>query len=84
MYFLSDNTGCCEIELTHNHVLPENGYTNGTAFGHLAFEIDDFNKFSEKLLSFGFEYERPPFKLGDVGKTIAFIKDPDGTAIELI
>ena len=84
LYFLADENGCCEIELTHNHELPEGGYTNGTAFGHLAFETDNMDKFSEKLKSHDLEYDIPPFKLSEVGRTIAFINDPDGRAIEII
>jgi len=84
LYFLTDETGCCEIELTCNKKLPESGYTQGTYFGHLAFETDSMDKFTEKLKQYGWEYLWEPFKITSIGSTIAFIKDPDGYEIEII
>jgi lactoylglutathione lyase len=84
LYFLTDETCSCEIELTHNHTLPEDGYTLGSAFGHFAFETDDMNKFSELIKNKGIEYTWKPFKITPTGSTIAFIKDPDGYQIEII
>ena len=84
LYFLSDEKGSCEIELTHNHKTPENGYEQGSAFGHLAFATNDMAKFTEILEKNNLEYFRPPFAVTEKGPVIAFIKDPDGTMIELI
>lgn len=84
LYFLTDETCSCEIELTHNKELPEGGYSLGSAFGHFAFETDDMNKFTELIKSKGIEYIWEPFKITPTGSTIAFIKDPDGYQIEII
>ncbi|MEI7474874.1 MAG: VOC family protein [bacterium] len=84
LYFLKDVTGCCEIELTHNHVLPEGGYELGNQFGHFAFEVEDMEVFSTKIKNAGFDFDRPPYRLTEVGSLIAFIKDPDGMMVELI
>lgn len=84
LYFLTDEEGTCQIELTYNDETPENGYENGTGFGHFAFSVEDFDKFSEKLHSLGYEYLYEPFDLTGKGSQIAFIKDPDGNEIELI
>lgn len=84
LYFLSDEDGQTQIELTANFENPENGYENGSAFGHFAFAVKSMKEFSEKLHSFGYEYLYEPFYMEEAGSTIAFIKDPDGNEIELI
>ena len=83
LYFLSDGEGYTQIELTANFDTPENGYTEGTKFGHFAFRIDEeFETFTPKLESFGYDYLWEPYFMGK--SEIAFIKDPDGNQIELI
>lgn len=84
LYFISDERECCTIELTYNHEQPEEGYQQGTYFGHLAFETNDIDKFSEKLTSFGMNYTRSPFLIKEGGPKIAFLDDPDGFSIEII
>lgn len=84
LYFLSDEEGKVEIELTYNDETPEGGYQTGTGFGHFAFETNSMDKFTKKLHTFGYEYLWEPFKLSEVGSTIAFVKDPDGYEIEII
>lgn len=84
LYFLNDEDGCCQIELTYNDTTPEKGYENGTAFGHFAFSVESLDEFTEKLHSLGYEYMYEPFDLNGKGTKIAFIKDPDGNEIELI
>ena len=49
LYFLSDEDGQTQIELTYNFDTPKNGYINGDAFGHFAFNYKNgygnfFNK----------------------------------------
>ena len=83
LYFVSDERECCTIELTYNHTLPEGGYRHGNYFGHLAFDTEDMNKFSEALSQNGLKFTRPPFEIKS-GTTIAFLEDPDGTTIEVI
>ncbi len=84
LYFVSDERECCTIELTYNHELPKDGYNHGSYFGHLAFETDDIDKFTEKIKSFGIDYTRPPFFVKEGGPKIAFLEDPDGFSIEII
>ena len=84
LYFLSDEDGQTQIELTANFENPENGYTNGNAFGHFAFGVDSMDEFTKKLHSMGYEYLYEPYYMEEAGSTIAFIKDPDGNEIEII
>jgi lactoylglutathione lyase len=70
------------LELTYNWGV-EN-YEHGSAFGHIALEVDDVYKACDDIRAQGGEIAR---EAGPVkgGKTvIAFVKDPDGYAIELI
>ena len=84
LYFLDDESGQVQIELTYNDETPPEGYKNGNAFGHFAFSCDSMDKFTEKLHSMGYDYLYEPFDLTGKGSKIAFIKDPDGYEIELI
>lgn len=84
LYFLNDEDGCCQIELTENDETPQNGYENGTCFGHFAFSVKSLDEFTEKMQGLGYEYMYAPFDLNGKGTKIAFIKDPDGNEIELI
>lgn len=82
LYYLTDNEGKVEIELTYNNE-PVESYNMGSGFGHFAFgivNIDDFTKILEKN---NLSYDREPFEVMP-GLKIAFIKDPDGYAIEII
>lgn len=82
LHYLSD--GNIEIELTENFDIPENGYENGNAFGHLAFECDDLAAFETKMKQYGYEYLWEPYYMKEIDTRIAFLKDPDGNEIELI
>lgn len=84
LYFLSDNIGEVQIELTHNDETPEGGYDIGSGFGHFAFETNSMENFTQKLKGMGYEYLYEPFNLSAAGSTIAFVKDPDGYEIEII
>ncbi len=84
LYFLSDNQGDVQIELTYNDKTPEKGYEIGTGFGHFAFEVHSFDEFTKKLISLGYGYVYEPFKLPGHELQIAFVKDPDGYEIELV
>lgn len=83
LYFLADEEGSAQIELTYNDESPENGYENGSAFGHFAFSVSSLDDFTEKMNDLGYKYLYEPFNL-DTGTRIAFVKDPDGNEIELI
>lgn len=84
LYFLSDEDGQTQIELTANFKNPENGYQNGNAFGHLAFGVESLELFTKKLHSLGYEYLHEPYYMQETDLNIAFIKDPDGNEIEII
>lgn len=83
LYFLSDNEGYTQLELTYNFDTPKDGYKTGENFGHLAFEVENFDEFSQKMKAQNVEYLYEPFMITKDMK-IAFIKDPDGNEIELI
>ena len=84
LYFLSDEENSCQIELTYNDETPKEGYSIGSAFGHFAFSVDSFEKFSQKMKDLGYEYLYEPFDLTGKGSKIGFIQDPNGYEIELI
>ena len=84
LYFLNDEEGTTQLELTYNDKTPENGYELGTGFGHLAFSVKSLDEFTKKLHNLVYEYLDEPFDLNGKGTKIAFIKDPDGYEIELI
>jgi lactoylglutathione lyase len=84
LYFLTDEDGTTQLELTENDETPEGGYELGTGFGHLAFSVKSLDEFTEKIKRLGYEYLYEPFDLNGKGTKIAFIKDPDGNEIELI
>ncbi len=66
------------LELTHNWD-PQETYTTGRAFGHLAFRVDDIYALCEKLKNNGVIINRPP-RDGHM----AFVKSPDNISIELL
>ena len=91
LYFLGEDENTCQVELTYNYETPEDGYTNGSAFGHFAFATDNMEMFTQKVVSMGYKYLYEPFELelkSEGGKSsykkIAFINDPDGNEIEII
>ena len=83
LYYLEDEEHYAQIELTYNDEIPENGYENGSAFGHFAFSVNSMAEFTQKLHDLGYEYLYEPYEIFS-GTVIAFVKDPDGNEIELI
>lgn len=75
----SENT---VLELTYNW--GESSYELGTAFGHLAFEVDDIQAFCQKVSEKGGKVIREPGPVKGGTTMIAFIEDPDSYKIELI
>lgn len=75
----SENT---VLELTYNWDTSE--YELGTAFGHLAIEVDDIYKVCDIMREQGVTIKREPGPVKGGKTVIAFINDPDGYAIELI
>lgn len=77
-----DESSAPAIELTHNWETKE--YDSGNAFGHIAIGVDDVYQACEKIEAAGGTITRPagPMKHGQT--VLAFVKDPDGYAIELL
>lgn len=75
----SDNT---VLELTYNYGTEK--YDLGTAFGHLAIEVQDAAKTCAAVRASGGKVSREagPVKFGTT--VIAFVEDPDGYKIEFI
>lgn len=84
LYFLADQDGQTQIELTANDETPSEGYNVGNGFGHFAFGVDSIDEFTEKMHDLGYSYTYEPFKLEGYDLKIAFLKDPDGYEIEVI
>lgn len=74
-----DNT---VIELTHNWDTEE--YDLGNGFGHIALGVDDVYETCEKIRQAGGVISREPGPMKHGTTVIAFVKDPDGYAIELL
>lgn len=75
----SENT---VLELTHNWGVES--YDLGNGYGHIAINVDDVYKACEKIKKRGGTVTREagPMKHGTT--ILAFVKDPDGYAIELL
>jgi lactoylglutathione lyase len=70
------------IELTYNWGVSH--YDLGTAFGHIAIEVDDIMHVCNAIKSKGGSVIREPGPVKGGTTVIAFIRDPDGYSIELI
>lgn len=70
------------LELTHNW--DTDRYEIGTAYGHIAIEVDDAAAACARVAERGGKVTRPagPMKHGTT--VIAFVEDPDGYKIEFI
>ena len=71
-----------ELELTYNH--DGRAYDLGTAYGHVAYAVDDLDATLAALHEQGIEPEREPYRVREGGSRICFVQDPDGYRIELI
>ncbi|ENP0850856.1 lactoylglutathione lyase [Vibrio parahaemolyticus] len=77
-----DQPDCATIELTYNW--DTGSYDLGNAFGHIALGCEDIYAACEKIKALGGNVTREPGPMKGGETHIAFIKDPDGYAIELI
>ena len=70
------------LELTHNW--DQASYEMGTAYGHIAIGVDDIYQVCEQLKKQGADVYRDAGPVKGGSTIIAFVRDPDGYAIELI
>jgi lactoylglutathione lyase len=70
------------LELTYNHGVDT--YELGTGYNHIAIGVDDLESVLAGLADDGINPEKPPYRVGEKGPRICFVRDPDGYRIELI
>jgi len=70
------------LELTYNWGVSD--YEHGGAFGHIAIGVEDIYGLCDKLKAAGADVYREPGPVKGGKTIIAFVRDPDGYAIELI
>ncbi len=70
------------IELTYNWGVTE--YELGTAYGHIALEVDNAAEACERIRNNGGRVTREAGPVKGGSTVIAFVEDPDGYKIELI
>lgn len=77
-----DVSSSTTIELTYNW--DTDSYDHGNAFGHIALGAEDIYAACDKIKALGGNVSREPGPVKGGETHIAFVKDPDGYAIELI
>ncbi|MGZ5148534.1 MAG: lactoylglutathione lyase [Burkholderiales bacterium] len=77
-----DESKAAVLELTHNW--DTKSYDMGSAFGHVALEVDDAYKACDDVRRRGGKVTREPGPMKHGTTVIAFVEDPDGYKIELI
>lgn len=70
------------LELTYNWGVES--YELGTAFGHIALEVENVYEACDKIRAKGGIISREPGPVKGGTTEIAFVRDPDNYAIELI
>lgn len=70
------------LELTYNWGVDH--YEMGTAFGHLAIEVEDAAQACAEVAAKGGKVTRPAGPMQHGSTVIAFVEDPDGYKIEFI
>ena len=70
------------IELTYNWGVEH--YERGTAYGHIAIEVEDVYAAVERIKTLGGKILREAGPMNAGTTIIAFVEDPDGYPIELI
>lgn len=70
------------IELTYNYGVDK--YEMGTAYGHIAIEVDDAAAMCEQVRAAGGKVTREAGPVAGGQTVIAFVTDPDGYKIEFI
>ena len=70
------------LELTYNHGVDH--YDLGSAYGHVAIEVDDIRGTCEAVRAKGGKVTREPGPVKGGTTVIAFVEDPDGYKVEFI
>lgn len=70
------------LELTYNWGVDK--YEMGGAYGHIAIGVDDIYATCDRIKAAGGDVYREPGPVKGGNTVIAFVRDPDGYAIELI
>ena len=70
------------LELTYNW--GADGYQLGTAYGHIAIEVDDAYAACDRIRGLGGKILREAGPMQHGSTVLAFVEDPDGYMIELI
>jgi lactoylglutathione lyase len=70
------------LELTYNYGVER--YDLGSAYGHIAIEVDDLRKSCDLVRGRGGKVTREPGPVKGGTSVIAFVEDPDGYKIEFI
>lgn len=78
----NDEASGAVIELTHNWGIEK--YEPGSAFGHIAIEVEDAYAACVKIKQRGGKVVREAGPMKHGSTVIAFVEDPDGYKIELI
>jgi lactoylglutathione lyase len=78
----SDESEGAVLELTYNWGV--DSYEPGTAYGHIALEVEDIYAACELIRAKGGVISREPGPVKGGSTEIAFVRDPDNYAIELI
>ena len=77
-----DESDSAVIELTHNWEV--DSYDTGNGFGHVAIGVEDIYQVCDTIKVQGGVVAREPGPMKHGTTIIAFVRDPDGYAIELI
>lgn len=77
-----DESVASAIELTYNYGVER--YEIGTAYGHIALEVDDAYAACEAVRAKGCKVTREAGPMKHGSTVIAFVEDPDGYKIEFI
>ena len=70
------------LELTYNYGV--GSYDLGSAYGHVAIEVDDIRGTCDAVRAKGGKVTREPGPVKGGSTVIAFVEDPDGYKIEFI
>ncbi len=70
------------IELTYNWGVER--YELGTAYGHIAIQVDDIHASCNRVRTLGGKVTREPGPMKHGTTNLAFVEDPDGYRIEFI